>query len=225
VAVILARMGQRRGRTWRRVLLVVVALVVVNVPYLLHVWQVHRAESEGVHVTATVVSVSISGDDAIVAFRLPKSVDSAQDLRSVKVDRDTGVAAASSKRLDVQVLSGHPDVFHVDGQVTSRAGLFVTIGADLLIVVMLLFSWRLGGRLRRPPLEAVAVADVENGEEGSLLDKQDDGTYLINGEVAEAGDESLVLRLRDRDVTVHLREHHNPLSVGDRAQVRALLVG
>ena len=35
----------------------------------------------------------------------------------------------------------------------------------------------------------------------------------------------MVLRLRDRDVTVHLRDHHNPLNVGDRAQVRALLVG
>jgi hypothetical protein len=90
---------------------------------------------------------------------------------------------------------------------------------------MVLLSWRLGGRLRRPPLEAVAVADVENGDEGSLLDKQEDGTYLINGEVAETRSESLVLRLRDRDVTVHLRDHHNPLSVGDRAQVRALLVG
>jgi hypothetical protein len=225
VAVILAPMGQGRGKTWRRVLLVVVALVVVNVPYLLHVWQVHRAQSEGVHVTATVTGVGISGDDAIVAFRLPKSVDSAQDLRTVKVDRETGAAAASTQRLDVQVLSGNPDVFYVDGQVTSRAGLFLTVGADLLILVLILFSWRLGGRLRRPPLEAVAVADVENGEEGSLLDKQDDGSYLINGEVAEAGEASLVLRLRDRDVTVHLREHHNPLSVGDRAQVRALLVG
>jgi hypothetical protein len=92
-------------------------------------------------------------------------------------------------------------------------------------VILLLLSWRLGGRIRRPPLEAVAVGDVENGEEGSLLDKQDDGTYVINGEVAETRDASLVLRLRDRDVTVHLREHHNPLSVGDRAQVRALLVG
>jgi hypothetical protein len=223
--VILARMKGRRGWGWRRILLVVVALLVVNVPYLLHVWQVHRAESDGVHVTATVVSASISGDDAVLAFRLPKSVDSAQDLHTVKVDRATGTVAARTQQLDVQVLPGHPDVFHVDGQVRSRGGLLITGAADLLIVIMVLLSLRLGGRLRRPPLEAVAVADVEDGDEGSLLDKQEDGTYLINGEVAETRAESLVLRLRDRDVTVHLREHHNPLAVGDRAQVRALLVG
>jgi hypothetical protein len=215
----------RRGWGWRRIVLVVVALVVVNAPFFLHQYQLHRARSEGVHTTATVASVSISGDDAIVAFRLPEDLDSSQDLRTVKVDRATGATAARTQQLDVQVLRGHPDVFHVDGQVPSRGGWIFTGIADLLILIMLLLSWRLGGRLRRPPLEAVAVGDVENGDEGSLLDKQEDGTYLINGEVAETRSESLVLRLRDRDVTVHLREHHNPLSVGDRAQVRALLVG
>jgi hypothetical protein len=223
--VILARMEQRRGKGWRRVLLVVVALVVVNAPYLLHVWQVHRAQTDGVQVSATVTGVTLSGDDAVVSFRLPASVDSAQEVRSVKVDRATGAAAARSKEIDVQVLRGHPDVFHVHGQARSWGGLLLTGTADLLILAMLLLSWRLGGRLRRPPLEAVAVADVESGAEGSLLDKQDDGTYLINGEVAETGGESVVLRLRDRDVTIHLREHQNTLSVGERAQVRAVLVG
>jgi hypothetical protein len=218
-------MAQRRGWGWRRVVLVVFVVLVVNVPFLLHEWQLHRVETDGIRVTATVSRTDFSDGEAIVEFRLPTSVDSGQDLRSVRVDRGVGAAAASTKELDVQVLRGNPDVFHVDGQVASHGGLIFTLIADVLIVFMLLMSWRLGGRLRRPALEAVAVGDVENGEEGSLLDKQDDGTYLINGEVFEAGAESLVLRLRDRDVTVHLRDHHNPLSVGERAQVRALLVG
>jgi hypothetical protein len=218
-------MGERRGPTWRRVLLVLVALVVVNAPYLLHEWQQRRAATDGVQVTAAVESVSVSGDDALVSFRLPKSVDSGQDLRRVKVDRDVGAEAARTQELDVRVLRGHPSAFHVDGQVRSWGGLIITLVADLLIAVMLLLAWRLGGRIRRPPLEAVAVADVETGEEGSLLDKQDDGTYLINGEVTETRGQSLVVRLRDRDVTVHLRDHQNPLSVGERARVRALLVG
>ncbi len=71
----------------------------------------------------------------------------------------------------------------------------------------------------------MALGDVEDGEEGSLLDKQDDGTYLINGEIAEAGPDSMLLTLRDRDVTVHLRGHANPLDVGKRARVHAHLVG
>jgi hypothetical protein len=218
-------MGQPRGPRWRRVLLVAVALVVINAPYLLHEWQLHRAATDGVDVTATVSGVSLSGDDALVAFRLPESVDPGRDVRTVRVQRDVGAAAARTHELDVRVLRGHPSVFHVDGQVRSWGGFLITAVADLLIVVMLLLAWRLGGRIRRPALEAVAVTDVESGEEGSLLDKQDDGTYVINGEVAEASDRSLVLRLRDRDVTVHLRDHHNPFAVGARARVRALLVG
>lgn len=205
--------------------LVVLALLVINVPYILHAWQTHRAQTDGVPVTATVAGVSRSGDEAVVTFRFPRDIDAEQGLRSVKVDGAVGASAARTGQIDVQVLPGHPSVFHVDGQVPSRGGLLITLVADLLVLVMLLLAWRLGGRLRRPPLEAVALGDVESGEEGSLLDKQDDGSYLINGEVAEAGASSLLLRLRDRDVTVHLREHQNPLSVGDRAQVRALLVG
>ena len=223
-AVILAHV-RRRGWGWQRILLVAAVLAVVNLPFLLHQYQLSRAKSDGVHVTATVAGVTFSGDDAIVAFRYPAEVEASQDVHTVKLDRAAGAAAARTNRLDVQVLDGHPSVFHVAGQQRSWGGFVFTGAADVLIVALVLLSWRLGGRLRRPPLEAVAIADVQSGDEGSLLDKQDDGTYLINGEVAETGEQSFVLRLRDRDVTVHLREYHNPLGVGDRAQVRALLVG
>lgn len=218
-------MSERRGWNWRRWLLVTAVLVIINVPYLVHFWQAHRAETQGEQVTATVVGITHSGGDVVVAFRFPKSVDSQQELRTVKVDEPVGTEAGRTRELEVSVLPGNPGVFHVDGQVRGWGGLIITLVADLLVVIMLLLAWRLGGRIRRPPLEAVAVADVETGDEGSLLDKQDDGTYVINGEVAETLEHSLVVRLRDRDVTIHLRDHHNPLSVGDRAQVRALLVG
>jgi hypothetical protein len=72
---------------------------------------------------------------------------------------------------------------------------------------------------------AVALADAQSGNEGSLLDKQQDGTNLINGENKEADPSTLVLSLRDRDVTVHLQGHHNPIAVGEWARVLAHLVG
>jgi hypothetical protein len=72
---------------------------------------------------------------------------------------------------------------------------------------------------------AAALEDVQPGEEGSLLDKQPDGTYIVNGEVASIGPSTLVLVLRDRDVEVQLREHENPVAVGGQARVRAHLVG
>jgi len=210
---------------WGRVILVAFTLIVINVPYGLYEWSLHRAATDGIHVTATVVGITEAGDDSVVAFRLPRDVDDEQKVRTVKVDRAVGQEATRTHELDVQVLEGHPDVVHVDGQVRGWGGLILTAVADALVVLMLLLSRRLGGRLRRPTLVGVAVEDVRTGEHGSLLDKQDDGTYVINGEVARTGPSSLVLTLQDREVEIHLRDHDNPIAVGDRARVRAQLVG
>jgi hypothetical protein len=219
-------MAQRRdGVRWGRAIVVVFVLLVINVPFAWHEYTLHRAETDGMRVTATVVDVSVTGDRAQVAFRLPAQADPERTLRTVEVDRSHGKEAARTKQLEVRVLKGHPSAFHVAGQVRSASPLVITLVADALVALMLALSWRLGGRIRRPTLIGVAVEDVRTGVEGSLLDKQDDGTYLINGEVAQAGPSSLVLSLRDRDVEIHLRDHDNPIAVGERATVRAQLVG
>ena len=215
----------RDGIRWSRVIPVVLALVVINVPYGLYQWQQHRVATSGDEVVASVLSVHKAGDDIDVAFRLPRSVDEDQKARVVRVHRDVGLAAARTQQLEVRVLPSDPDVYHVEGQVHGWGGLILTLVADALILLMVLLSWRLGGRLRRPTLVGVAVEDVQDGEEGSLLDKQKDGTYVINGEVASTGPSSLVLTLRDRDVEIQLRDHENPVTVGGRAKVRAHLVG
>jgi hypothetical protein len=213
------------GRRARRILIVVAALVVINVPYAVHQWQLHRVGSDGTTVTATIVSADRTGDDVVLTFTLPATVDPDQKVRTARVDAAHGEAAATSGEVDVRVLEGHPAVYELDGQKRGHGATVATLGADLLLLLVLLLSWRLGTRLRRPALVAVALGDVESGEEGSLLDKQDDGTYLINGEISEAGADSMVLTLRDRDVTVHLRGHANPVDVGERAKVHAHLVG
>jgi hypothetical protein len=212
--------------TWRRLLLVAFALIVINLPWAGHELQLHRAATDGVQVSAAVLNVSdAGGDTSLVTFRLPASVDPAQKKRAARVDSTTADAAAASRVIDVRVLKGHPDVFHVAGQVKSWAPTLITAVADFLILLMVFLSWRLGGRLRRPALEAVALGDVESGDEGSLLDKQQDGTYRINGEVKELDEGVLVLTLRDRDVKVHLQGHSNPVALGEQAQVLAHLVG
>lgn len=210
---------------WGRVLGLVFALLIINAPYVLHEVTLHRVATEGVPVTAAVSQVADVGSDSEVSFTLPASVDPKQPVRTVKVDREVGAAAATSHQLRVLVLKGNPAVFHVDGQVRSIGPLVVTLIADAFILLVLLLSWRLGRHLRRPPLVGVAVEDVRPGVEGSLLDKQVDGTYVVNGEVGSVGPSSLVIVLRDRDVEIQLRDHENPVAVGERAQVRAQLVG
>lgn len=201
------------------------ALGIINIPFATNEWQLHRAATDGIQVTAPVVRVTADGSDALVDFRMPASIDPKQPVHEVKVDAATGAEARRAQQIDVRVLKGHPTVFHVDGEVRSWASAIVAGIADVLILLMFVLSWRLGGRIRRPALVAVALGDVESGEEGSLLDKQGDGTYLINGEIAEAGPDSMLLTLRDRDVTIHLQGFRNPVAVGELAQVRAHLVG
>ena len=213
------------GLRVRRILLVVVALLIINVPYLLYRNQIHRVGSDGIQVVATVVSVDRAGDDVVLGLRFPKNVDPEQKVRSARVDATAGAAAVRDREVEARVLQGHPNVFEVDGLKRGHGATIVTLGADLLLLVVILLTFRLGGRLRRPALVAVALGDVEDGEDGSLLDKQEDGTYLINGEVTEADAESLVLRLRDRNVRVHLRGYTNPVVVGERAKVLGHLVG
>jgi hypothetical protein len=215
----------REGVRWGRIILVLFVLVVINVPYGLHEYQLHRAATSGVRVSATVVDVTPAGDDANVSFRLPKSIDAKQTVRTAKVDGQVGQRASQTKQLSVRVLEGHPGAFRADGQVRTYGGLIFTVVADLLVAGMLILSWRLGGRLRRPTLVGIAVEDVESGSEGSVLDKQEDGTYVINGEVAEAGPSTLLLTLHDRDVEINLRDHENSVAVGEWARVRAQLVG
>ena len=218
-------MKGRGGWGRRRILLVVLALLVINLPWLLHEWQLHRAATDGVRVEAPVVGLSRAGDHAIVEFRLPKSLDSSQQARSAVIDLTTAASAARSGEIGVRVLPGHPSVYRVDGQVRSWGATAITLTADLLVLVLIALSLRLGGRIRRPGLVALALDDVREGDEGSLLDQQDDGTYVINGEVSEADASTLVVRLRDRDVTVRLEGYGNPVEVGGRARVRASLVG
>lgn len=203
----------------------VAALVVINVPYALHQYQLHRVSSDGVRVTATVVSAHEAGDDVVLGMRFPASIDPEQPVRTARVDAAEGAAAARSGEVDVRVLEGHPSVYSLAGQQRGHGATVITLGADLVVLLLVLLTFRLGGRLRRPALVAVALGDVEGGEEGSVLDKQGDGSYVINGEVAEAGTESLVLALRDRHVTVHLQGYDNPVVVGERARVHAHLVG
>jgi hypothetical protein len=213
------------GPRARKILVVVIALLVINVPYAVYQYRIHRVSSDGVLVTATVVSSQKAGDDVVLALKFPASVDPDQRVRSARVNTSAGAAAVQAGEVDVRVLEGHPAVFDLEGQKRSHGSTIITLGADVLVLLMILMMWRLGGRIRRPALVAVALGDVEGGEEGSLLDKQVDGTYLINGAVAETLGDTLVLALRERNVTIHLRGHANPIDVGGQAKVHAHLVG
>lgn len=207
-------------------MLIVVGLVVINLPWVVNQWQQHRVSTSGVEVVGTVTSTRpSSGGNGWVDFTFPSQIDARGKVRTAEVDPATYQAARTTQQVTVRVLADSPSTFHVVGQRPSHLGTVVTVIGDLMVGFLVLLAYRFGGRVRRPPLVARALGDVEGCPPGAALDKQPDGTHVIRGEIKERRVDSILLDLGDRDVTVHLDGHTNPVDDQQPAQVHARLVG
>ena len=218
---------KRRPRP-KAVLLVLLLVTMINLPIVHSTWTRWKVERSGTDVTAPVVGHDVLGsaDDPeyYVSFRLSREIDPDQHAWPVQLDKASYDEAVASRTLDVRVLPDQPSAYTVDGQVTGRLGLVITLLADLALLVMVALAWRFRGSLR-PQLRAVATGDVERCKPGSALDKLDGDLYLIRGEVSAIEADEIVLDLGDRSVVVALDGHHNPIGYQQPAQVRGRLIG
>ena len=200
----------RPARRWLTVALVGFIAFVVNFP-LAHStylrWQVERS---GVDVVAEVTETREIGDDLLVEFTVPgDGVREPFEDAVAEVDAATYERARDTGRLDVRVLRDDGGAFVVDGAVSSRIGLVVTLLADVFLVAMLVLMLRFRSALR-VELVLRATEDLERCPPGSRLDRLAGQRYLVSGEVAEMGEDEIVLDLGDRRVRVLLDGHANP---------------
>lgn len=211
-----------RTRAANLVLLVVVAAV-VNLPLVHGAWTDRQVRRDGVEATATVVDREVlrPGEDPtyVVVVALPADLDPAQVRYRLVVDRETYEQAELTGRLDAQVLPDRPGAFRVEGQRTGRLALWITLFADLVIVVMGLLLWRVGGRRGRPRLRLVAVADVERARPGGLIERDGD-LWVVSGEVVAIEGGAVVLDVDGERVEVDLAGHANPVRHQQPARVR-----
>lgn len=210
-------------RRTRYVLALVLAAVLVNLPLLHATWTDLRVDRSGVEVEATVVDHRTAGGQHLLTFRFPEDIDPDQRTWSADVDAATFDRAVGTGEITVRVVESDPAAYRVDGQVGSSALLVITLIADVLLVAVALLLWRYGGR-RRPQLRAIAIGDVERCPPGVALDRIEGETYLVRGEVAEIGDDRVVIELGDRSVLVLLDGHRNPVGHQQAAQVHARLI-
>jgi hypothetical protein len=126
-----------------------------------------------------------------------------------EVDERAFATAEQTGEITVTVLPDDAGVFEAQGQVTSRVGLLVTLLADLflLAIVGLMLRFR---TVMRVELVMRATEDLERCPPGSRLDRISGSRYLVAGDVAEIGDDEIVLDLGDRRVRVLLDGHANP---------------
>ena len=212
--------------TWRlrNVLLVGLVVVMINLPFLHSSWQGHRIAADGVDVAATVTDHDDEDGDRFVTFRVDEAGDQPAFDGTVRLDTQAYEAAVESERVQVKVLPGSATVWRVEGEATSSAGLFITLLADVSLLVLLLLLARFGSRLHSD-LVLVATADLERCPPGSVFDQVEGQRFVVCGEVEEIEDDEVVLDLGDKRVRVLLDGHHNPAGYQQPVRATGILRG
>ncbi|MDQ4052840.1 MAG: hypothetical protein M3237_09080 [Actinomycetota bacterium] len=211
-------------------LLLLLLAGVVNLPIAHGAWTDARLDRDGVDVTATVVDHGTlpPEDDPryFVDFRYPADIDPDGRQWSVGVSETAYDEVVRTEHVEVRVLPDSPETFRVEGQQTSGLVLGLTIFADVILLAMILLTWRFGGSLgrRRPDLRMVATDDVQRCRPGSELEQVGD-LWVAKGEVVERSDETVVLDLGNRRVVVELAGYANPVGYQQPARAVGRMIG
>jgi hypothetical protein len=202
----------------KNVLLVALAVVMINLPFVHGAWQDHRLDQDGVDHTATVTDHEERDGGLFVSFEVAQADDQPAISGEVRVDRSTYEDAVAGNEVTVRALPGSATVWRVEGETRSHLGLVITVVADVFLLVLVLLLLRFGSRLRQE-MVLVATEDLERCPPGSVLDQVDALQFVVCGEVEAIEDDAVVLDLGDRRVRVILDGHHNP--AGFQQPVRA----
>ena len=212
------------------ILLLVLLALVINLPVAHGAWTNRQLDRDGVDVSATVVDHGTlpPKDDPkhFVDFRFPESIDPEGRAWSVGVSRAAYDDAVATGRIEVRVLPDSPATFRVEGEKTSGLVLGLTLFADVVLLAMVVLTWRFAGLLgrRRPDLRMVATDDVQRCRPGSDLAQVGD-LWVAKGEVVERSDDTVVLDLGDRRVVVELAGFANPVGYQQPAQAVGRMIG
>ena len=213
--------GLRPGVTSRKGAAVLVALgaVVINLPLAHSAYYDWRLGRDGVRTPATVVETyeSADGDDHFVRFRLDPRLDPEQDEWVAQVDEGGYDRARSTQEIDVRVLPDRPGTYEADGQQDSAMPWVITLVGDLMLLGIAVLYWR--ARPADTQLRLVATADVERCRPRASLERLDDGTYVVCGDVSGIEDDAIVIDVGDRSVRVELDGHANPVGYQQPARV------
>jgi hypothetical protein len=197
-------------RKWSTVLLVVFVAFIVNFPLAHGTYLDWQLDRRGVDVVAEVTDTRAAADGFLVQFTVPAD-GSREEFEGAlaEVDQVTFDEARQTGTMTVTVLPDNGAVFEAEGEVHSRLGVVVTLLADLFLLAVVVLAWRFRTALR-VELVLRATEDLERCPPGARLDRLEGLRYLVAGDVAEIGDDEIVLDLGDRRVRVLLDGHANP---------------
>ncbi len=142
-----------------RVLVVLAAVFLVNLPFAHQALTDREISSSGKDVEAALVKARTIDGDHLVEYRLPRSVDPSRRRYSARVDATTYQQARESDVLLVRVVPGKPSANRPVGEVDNSLFAVVAVSADVVLLVVGVLLWRRW--LRSSRHEVVAVADGE----------------------------------------------------------------
>jgi len=136
---------------------VLVALFLVNLPFVHEAFTERQITRSGRDIEATVLKAGNINGRHFVDYELPRSVDKSGSTFSARVDDATYEQAQESKVITVRVVPGDPAANRPVGEVHSRLFAVVALGCDAVLLLAAVLFWR---RWRRWSLyEVVAVED------------------------------------------------------------------
>ncbi len=128
--------------------MVLVALFLVNLPFVHQTLNERKVANSGRDVEATLVDSRTINGRHFVDYRLPASVDESRTRYSARVDDETFAQAKETGVLPVRVVPDDPSVNRPAGEVSSSLFMIVAVIGDavlLLVAVIFYRRWRRWG--------------------------------------------------------------------------------
>ena len=139
--------------------MLLLAVFLVNLPFVHQTWTDHQVTRSGKEVEATVLDTQTAGGRYLLDYRLPKSVDPDGTRFSARVDEPTFEQAEETKALLVRVVPGKPAANRPAGEVTSNLFTVVAVLGDLVLLLVGLALYR---RWRQRSLFVVSAVDGDD---------------------------------------------------------------
>ncbi len=205
------------------VLITLVLMVLISFPVVWSGWNGWRLDKVGVATAAAVTDTQgvpeAKPERWFVRYTLPTEAEVRGGTYIAQVDQATYDEATASKQISATYLKGKPGVNRVEGQVTNRLGLWLTLVADLALVGLLALAVKFRPA-RQKQVVLLATADVARTRPGFSV-TEDGAEVVLHGEiVAMADGEITVLAGPDLRVRVVLGEYRNAVGYQQPVEVR-----
>jgi hypothetical protein len=125
-----------------RVLALLIAAFLVNLPVVHEAWTGHRIDVHGREVVGTVRATHVYRGDRFVDFRLPVAVDPSRATFSARLSPAAYDAARRTGEVEVRVVPGDPAANRVAGEVQSHLFAVIAVLGDAILLLVAVALWR-----------------------------------------------------------------------------------